>query len=74
MSGVVRLELWSANVKVNGGNITSSFDTQNGTAEYQWEVDYYQHNGPVWDRFNVRAYDVDDEYCVGVSSEFAIPQ
>ncbi len=71
-SKVVRLRLYTGNLQVPVGLITNSFDTQNGTASFNWTVDYYQHNQPVFNRFNVRAFDVDDEYCVGQSSNFAI--
>ena len=68
------LRLYAGNLQVPGGLITSSFDTQNGTLDFNWTVDYYQHNLPVFDRFNVRAFDVNDEYCVGISETFAISQ
>ncbi len=71
-SSVVMLRLYAGNLKVPFGEITSSFDTQNGALDYNWTVGYYHHNLPVFDRFNVRAFDVDDEYCVGISETFAI--
>jgi hypothetical protein len=73
-STVVTLRLYTGNLQVPGGLITPSFDTQNGTVNYDWTVDLYQHNLPAFDRFNVRAFDVDDEYCVGISENFTITQ
>lgn len=63
-SGVVKLELYSAAVPVNGPPIASSFDTQNGTAIFNWVVEDFAHDGPVFDRYNIVATDVNDDYCV----------
>ena len=77
-SGLVKLKLYSGNLPVNeppqNGIITESFDTENGTAIYNWSVTTLNHSGPAYNRFNIRAFDLEDEYCVGVSSEFTISQ
>jgi hypothetical protein len=62
-SGVVKLELFSGAEPVAGGLITSSFNTQNGTAFYNWVVDDFGHPGPSFARYNIVATDVNDEYC-----------
>ncbi len=72
-SGVVKLELFSGAVPVTGGQIIAGFDTQNGTATYNWVVDDFGHNGPAFDRYNILATDVNDEYCVSQDgSDFEI--
>lgn len=77
-SFVVKLKLFSGNEQVNvppmNGVIIDSFDTVNGTAFFNWVVSDMDHGGPAFNRFNIRAYDVDDEYCVGRSVDFAISQ
>jgi hypothetical protein len=73
-SGVVDLKLYSGNIPVTGGTIIEGFDTQNGTVIYNWVVTDYGHGGPAYDRFNIRAWDSSDEYCVGQSVYFAIAQ
>ena len=72
-SGVVKLELYSAAVPVTPGVITPRFDTQNGTAVFNWTVTDFAHNGPAFDRYNIVATDVYDEYCVSKDgAEFEI--
>jgi len=72
-SGVVKLELYTGKERVTGGLITSSFDTQNGTVFYQWVVDDFGHTGPAFNRYNIVATDVNDEYCKSKNgSEFTI--
>jgi hypothetical protein len=77
-TGVVKLKLYSGNIPVNAaplyGVITESFDTQNGTATFDWTVSDLDHGGPVFNRFNIRAFDLGDDYCVGQSADFAIGQ
>jgi len=74
-SGIVILRLYSGNIPVNGGLITlTPFDTENGTLNYPWSVTSFGHPGPSFNRFNIRAWDADDEYCVGESDDFTIAQ
>jgi hypothetical protein len=77
-SGIVDLKLYSGNQQVNvppmNGIIIQDFDTLNGTAVYNWTVSAMDHDQPAYNRFNIRAFDVDDDYCVGKSSEFTISQ
>jgi len=73
-SGVVDLKLYSGNEPVTGGRIVENFDTQNGTVNFGWNVTDFGHSGQSFSRFNIRAWDSEDEYCVGKSSTFAIAQ
>lgn len=77
-SGVVKLTLFSGGNQVDAlpmkGVIIERFDTQNGTAVFNWTVSDLNHTGPAFNRFSIRATDVDDEYCHGNSSEFGIAQ
>jgi len=73
-SGVVDLKLYSGNEAVIGGNFADNFDTQNGTVNFIWSVEYYSHDGTSFSSFNIRAWDSLDEYCVGESSKFTISQ
>ncbi len=71
-SGVVDLRLYSANRPVDGGRIVDNFDTQNGAVMYDWTVTDFGDPEPTFNRYNIRAVDSNDEYCVGKSSEFTI--
>jgi len=73
-SGIVDLKLYSGNEPVNGGLIVENFDTENGTLSYDWVVTDFGHTGQSFTNFKIRAWDSDDEYCVGVSSVFTIEQ
>ena len=73
-SGVVDLRLYSGNIPVTDGVICNNFDTQNGIIMFEWLVNDFDHLGPVFDRFNIWAWDSNNEYCVGQSSHFAIAQ
>jgi len=73
-SGVVDLKLYSGNEPVTGGVIVVNFDTENGTLSYNWEVTDFGHTGQSFTNFKIRAWDSDDEYCMGVSSVFSIEQ
>lgn len=77
-SGIVDLKLYSGNNQVSvppmNGIIAQDFDTQNGTAVYNWSVTAMDYDQPDYTRFNVRAIDVDDGSCVGRSSNFTISQ
>lgn len=63
-SGVYKLALYTGREPVTGGLITDSFDSQNGTVFYNWVVEDFGHTGPSFDRYNIVATDVNDEYCV----------
>jgi len=71
-SGVVDLRLYSGGNRVDGGQIVENFDTQNGTVIYFWSVTDFGDPEPTINRYNIRAKDSNDEYCVGKSSEFTI--
>ena len=73
-SGVVDLRLYTGNLRVTRGLIIENFDSQNGTVSYDWIVTDFGHLGPSFSNFNIRAWDSDDEYCVGKSSVFTIEQ
>jgi hypothetical protein len=73
-SGVVDLRLYSGNEPVTGGVIVLNFDTENGTLNYDWVVTDFGHTGQSFTNFKIRAWDSDDEYCVGESSVFSIEQ
>ena len=73
-SGVVDLKLYSGNDPVTGGVIVENFDTENGTLSYDWVVTDFGHTGQSFTNFKIRAWDSDDEYCMGVSSVFSIEQ
>ncbi len=73
-SRVVNLKLYSGNIPVTGGIIADNFDTKNGTVNFIWNVTDFGHSGPYFERFNIRAWDSEDEYCVGKSVKFAIAQ
>lgn len=73
-SGLVDLRLFSGNVPVTGGLIVENFDTDNGTVRYDWIVNDFGHTGPSFSKFNIRAWDSNDEYCMGKSADFTIAQ
>lgn len=77
-SGIVDLKLYSGNNQVPeppmNGIIALDYDTMNGTAVFNWSVTAMDYGEPDYTRFNVRAFDVDDESCVGRSSNFTISQ
>ncbi len=73
-SGFVDLRLYSGAIPVTGGLIVENFDSQNGNAVFDWAVTDFGHTGPSFSVFNIRAWDSNDEYCVGRSSNFEIAQ
>lgn len=73
-SGVVDLKLYSGNAEPPVGSITDGFDTQNGTINFNWTVTDFGHPGPSYSAFNVKAWDSDDDNCIGESGHFTIAQ
>ena len=73
-SGVVDLRLYTGNEPVTGGIIANGFDTQNGVINFDWTVTDYGHPGPSFSAFNVKAWDSNDDHCLGESGHFTIAQ
>ena len=73
-SGIVDLELYSGNDRVDNWSIVKNFDTDNGTLPYNWTVSDMGHTGPSFSAFNIRVIDSNDDNCKGKSDNFEIAQ
>jgi len=73
-SGIVDLELYVGNERVDDWSIVRNFDTEGGTLSYDWTVTDKGHGGPTFNAFNIRVFDSSEPNCQGKSENFTIAQ
>lgn len=73
-SGFVDLRLYSGNIPVLNGIIVDGFDTENGVLPYNWTVTDFGHTGPSFSSYRIKAWDTNDDNCIGESGHFTIAQ